>query len=170
MLIKAFMRIRAFATAAGDFPSPLLFIAGGFGWQCTEERDLIEMACPEGVRYLGYVSDDKLDSLYENALFVVYPSAYEGFGFPVLEALQRGIPVLTFRNSSLIEIGTGAVLFARTPDELGLYHSMKKLLSSPMTREILSNRGMSRASQYSWEIYRRELGNFLVDLRTTPDT
>jgi glycosyltransferase involved in cell wall biosynthesis len=94
-----------------------LLIAGG-----SDSKVYRRMQLPEGVRSLGYVTDMELKALYENAACFVFPSLYEGFGLPPLEALSLGCPVVTSRAGSLPEIFTGAAFFCDPydPDDIAM--------------------------------------------------
>jgi glycosyltransferase involved in cell wall biosynthesis len=102
------------------------------------------------VRHIEYVSDADLSLLYAGAELFVYPSSYEGFGLPVLEAMQTGVAVLSGKNSSIREVaGDGAYLL----DDLGvnpMYEAMAMLLSDTKLRGQLAARGLRRAQDFSW--------------------
>ena len=132
-----------------------LVIAGASGW--SSEKTLARLATrPAGVRYLGYVAEDELPGLMAGATVFVYPSLYEGFGFPVAQAMAAGVPVITSNVSSLPEIaGDGALLVdPRSPAEIQA--SMEKLLTSPALRQQLRTAGIARAQQYRWETCARK--------------
>ncbi len=105
------------------------------------------------VKLLGFVSDEKLAELYRTCLFFVLPSIYEGFGYPVVEAMNYGAPVATSNSSSLREIvGEAAVLF--DPHEEGsIAMALKKLISTASLRTSLSKKGLARAKDFSWKKY-----------------
>jgi len=104
-----------------------------------------------GVRYLGYVPEDELPGLTAGATAFIYPSLYEGFGFPVAQAMAAGVPVITSNSSCLPEIaGEGALLVdPRSPSEIQV--ALEKLLMSPTLRQQLRTAGRARAQQYRWE-------------------
>jgi glycosyltransferase involved in cell wall biosynthesis len=133
-----------------------LVIAGASGWAAG--KTLARLASrPAGVRYLGYVPEDELPGLMAGASAFVYPSLYEGFGFPVAQAMAAGVPVITSNTSCLPEIaGDGALLVdPRSPAEIRA--ALEKLLESPSLRQELRAAGMARAQRdYRWEICARK--------------
>jgi glycosyltransferase involved in cell wall biosynthesis len=137
----------------GDFD---LVIAGASGW--AAEKTLARLASrPGGVRYLGYVAEDELPGLMAGASAFIYPSLYEGFGFPVAQAMAAGVPVITSNTSCLPEVaGEGALLVdPRSAEEINA--AMEKLVTSPDLRQKLRTAGVARAqSEYRWEICARK--------------
>lgn len=111
---------------------------------------------PQGVRYLGYVPEDELPGLTAGATAFVYPSLYEGFGFPVAQAMAAGVPVITSNTSCLPEVaGEGALLVdPRSPREIQA--ALEKLLSSQSLRDQLRTAGTDRARRYRWEACARQ--------------
>jgi len=127
-----------------------LVVAGPAGW--SEAGLMARLGQPvPGVRYLGYVAEEHLPGLTAGAAVFVYPSLYEGFGFPVAQAMAAGAPVVTSRHSSLAEIaGDAAVLIdPRSPAELGA--ALTRLLLSPDSRRGFSEAGRVRAQAFTWE-------------------
>jgi glycosyltransferase involved in cell wall biosynthesis len=97
---------------------------------------------------LGRVDGPDLEALYQGAAALVFPSLYEGFGFPVLEALRRGVPVVTVRASSLPEVGGKAALYAAGPDDVdGLAAGLRQALEEP----DFGRRGPAQARRFTWE-------------------
>jgi glycosyltransferase involved in cell wall biosynthesis len=137
----------------GDFD---LVIAGASGW--AAEKTLARLASrPGGVRYLGYVAEDELPGLMAGASAFIYPSLYEGFGFPVAQAMAAGVPVITSNTSCLPEVaGEGALLVdPRSAEEIKA--AMETLVTSPDLRQKLRTAGVARAqSEYRWEICARK--------------
>jgi glycosyltransferase involved in cell wall biosynthesis len=128
-----------------------LVIAGASGW--SSEKTMARLASrPAGVRYLGYVAENELPGLTAGATAFVYPSLYEGFGFPVAQAMAAGVPVITSNTSCLPEIaGDGALLVdPRSPAEIR--SALERLLSSPQLQQQLRTAGMARAQRYRWDI------------------
>ena len=127
-----------------------LVIAGATGW--ASEKTLARLrANPRGVRYLGYVQEDELPGLTAGATAFIYPSLYEGFGFPVAQAMAARVPVITSNTSCLPEIaGDGALLLdPRSPAEIQA--ALEKLLTSPELQQRLRTAGRAHAEQYRWE-------------------
>ncbi len=125
-----------------DLTAPLV-VAGWSGWA--------ENASWEKVRLLGYVDDDDLARLYSGALALIFPSRYEGFGLPVLEAMACGCPVVTTREASMPEVGGDAALYMKDPgDAEGLAAMLKELAESPLCRRQWAEKGMAQARRFSW--------------------
>ena len=111
--------------------------------------------------FLGYVEDEKLPELYSNAMMFVYPSLYEGFGLPVLEAMKCGCPVITSNTSSLPEvIGQAGIQINPTNDE-ELINAYKKMYEDTFFRELCKERGLIRAKAFSWQKAASELLEFM---------
>jgi glycosyltransferase involved in cell wall biosynthesis len=118
-----------------------LRVVGARGWGGVE-------ADGAGVRWLGRVSDPALASLYRGALCVAYPSLYEGFGLPVLEAMACGAAVVTSRGSATEEIGAGAAVLVDPGDPGSIAAGLEEAISR---REELGRLGLERARSYSWD-------------------
>ncbi|MDT4896053.1 MAG: hypothetical protein QOH25_1130 [Acidobacteriota bacterium] len=131
---------------------PQLVIAGKEGWLTGELFSYLKSAeIGERVRFTGYVSDDDLRALYSSCRMFVYPSLYEGFGLPPLEAMACGAPVITSRIPSIIEtVGTASCLVSPT-DFRELAQSMIRLLEDSSERDHRSSAGLQHAAQFSWE-------------------
>lgn len=99
----------------------------------------------------GFVSKEDLNLFYNTALALVMPSLYEGFGLPVIEAMQAGCPVLTANSSSLPEVGGDAVLYCNPNDTTDLVKQMKQLASNTALQKQLSHKGTERAKMFSWK-------------------
>jgi glycosyltransferase involved in cell wall biosynthesis len=102
------------------------------------------------VIFTGYISDDEISCIYSGAEMFVYPSLYEGFGLPPLEAMQCGTPVITSNTSSLPEVVGDAGIMIDPTDEDALCQAMLDLLNDQELRASLSQKGLARASQFSW--------------------
>lgn len=127
-------------------------IAGKRGW-LTEaiERHAAELGVAERVRFTGYVADADLPALLGGALAFVFPSLYEGFGMPVLEAMACGAPVLTSTTSSLPEVAADAALLVDPEDTAAIAAGLARLAADPALRAELRARGLLRAAQFTWE-------------------
>lgn len=143
--------VRAFARIADRFPEHRLFLAGELGWHANELLETVaSLRMGRRVVRLGYVDEDDLPALYANASLFLYPSLYEGFGFPVLEAMACGVPVLTSRTSSLAELAAGAALTVNPFDEREITETMERGLADEAERRRLREAGSHRARQFSW--------------------
>jgi glycosyltransferase involved in cell wall biosynthesis len=129
-----------------------LVIAGKRGW-LTEaiERRAAELGVAERVRFAGYVADDDLPALLSGALGFVFPSLYEGFGMPVLEAMACGAPVLTSTSSALPEVAGDAALLVDPADTATIAAGLARLATDAALRADLRARGLARAAQFTWE-------------------
>jgi glycosyltransferase involved in cell wall biosynthesis len=129
-----------------------LVIAGKKGW-LTEaiERRAAELGIADRVQFTGYVDDADLPALLSGALAFVFPSLYEGFGMPVLEAMACGAPVLTSTTSSLPEVVGDAALSVDPCDTKAIAAALTHLANEPNLREDLRVRGLKHVGQFSWE-------------------
>ncbi len=133
-----------------------LVIAGASGW--AGEKTMARLAArPPGVRYLGYVPEAELPGLVAGARVFVYPSLYEGFGFPVAQAMAAGVPVITSNTSCLPEVAGGAALLVDPHSPAEIRSAMERLLTSEELHEELRIAGIARAqSDYRWETCARK--------------
>ncbi len=131
---------------------PQLVIAGRKGWLNDELFSYIQRSgVAEHIRFIGYVSDPDLRALYSSCRICVYPSLYEGFGLPPLEAMACGAPVITSRIPSIMEtVGAAASLVSPT-DVQGLAEAITQLLGDENKRSQLANAGIQRAAEFTWE-------------------
>jgi alpha-1,3-rhamnosyl/mannosyltransferase len=137
-----------------------LALVGPRGW---DDETIVAAARRAGdVRLLGHVDDADLPALYAGATCFAYPSLYEGFGLPVLEAMAAGAPVLTSNVSSLPEVVGDAALLVDPRDTGAIRAGLRRLLSEPALREELRARGRGRAATFSWDRTASELLDRLV--------
>lgn len=127
-----------------------LILVGGAGWLNSDIYERMARL-QEHVRPLGYVSDEELALLYNLASLFVYPSWYEGFGLPVLEAMACGCPVLTSDQSALPEVCAEAARYVHPGDVDGLRFALDELLNDPAARDSLAGRGLRQAQLFSWD-------------------
>jgi alpha-1,3-rhamnosyl/mannosyltransferase len=129
-----------------------LVLAGGHGWNNAAIRATADRLARGGrVRSLGYVPDELRPILLSGARAFVYPSLYEGFGLPPLEAMACGTPVLTSNVSSLPEVVGDAALFVSPDDVDGLAAALARLWDDETLRADLRARGLAQARRFSWE-------------------
>lgn len=105
---------------------------------------------------MGYVSDAELRALYEHAACFVYPSFYEGFGLPPLEAMACGCPVIVSNAASLPEVCGDAALYCNPCSPEDIAEKISLLMADPRLREDLRQKGLERAKQFTWEKCARE--------------
>lgn len=126
-----------------------LILAGFKGWNNAEIMREIDRSKAH-IRYLGYLEDTELVHLYNLATLFVYPSLYEGFGIPVLEAMACGTPVLTSNVASLPEVCGDAAIFADPRDSAQICSKLQRLLQDETLREALVQKGIKQAAKFSW--------------------
>lgn len=142
----------AFSRIASRFPEHRFYLAGDLGWRPEHLLRALEgLPHRDRIVRLGYVAEEDLPALYSNAELFVYPSLYEGFGFPVVEAMSCGLPVLTSNTSSLVEVAEGAALLVDPHDTESMAEAMEGALSDRGLRESLRRAGIARALSFSWE-------------------
>jgi alpha-1,3-rhamnosyl/mannosyltransferase len=131
-----------------------LILAGPVGWGDTGVVDRVQSL--PNARYLHYVPEADLAGLTAGAAAFAYPSLYEGFGFPVAQAMAAGVPVLTANVSAMPEVSGGAAVLVDPLSVAEIAAGLEKLLSSPSLRERLVREGRERAARYRWEECARE--------------
>ena len=132
---------------------PLLVLPGYATWHEQELRDLaLAVGVGRDVRFLGWVSGEEIEGLWAIADAFVFPSLYEGFGLPVLEAMARGVPVACSNASSLSEVAGDAALLFDPHDERAIAGAIETLLSQDgRARTRTCARGLAHAEQFTWE-------------------
>lgn len=129
-----------------------LKIVGTRGWGNENYNELIlSLGLIEYVEFLGYVSEVELDTLYKNALCLVMPSLYEGFGLPILEAMIRGTPVLTSNVSSMPEVCGGNAVLVDPKSITSIRNGLESIIQDKTLRRDLSARGFEWASKFDWK-------------------
>lgn len=142
--------IRAFISAKRDHDLPhRLAVAGKPGW-CADETEAAISAAGEAVVTLGYVPDADLPALYAGADAFLFPSLYEGFGIPVLEAFACEAPVITSKVSALPEVAGNAALLVDPTSEAEIAGAIAQLLSDAQLRARLIAAGRERLAQFDW--------------------
>ena len=138
MLIEAWREVSAHV--------PVKLILAG-----RRRQDCPKLAEYPGLEIRGEVPEAELPALYSNAQAVVYPSLYEGFGLPVLEAMACGAPVLTSRDPALVELSAGAAQHADETNRKAWVVALHKLLTHPVELAEMRERGLRRAREFSWK-------------------
>jgi len=134
-----------------------LVIAGRSGWLAKEIRHIAtETEYYEDIIFTGYVEPDDLTSIFGGAKLFVFPSIYEGFGMPVVEAMACQVPVVLSDTPALKEVAAGAGVFVNPYNISGLAEAMWKVLNNNSLRETLIKNGLERAHQFNWEKCARE--------------
>lgn len=154
--LLAYTMLRECAKEEGNESSiPMLVVSGALFPELAPlvtdvERRVKELDLLPFVRILGFVPQGDVPALYRNASVFLFPSKYEGFGLPMLEAMNMGIPVVTAKRSSLPEVGRDAVLYVDpdNPEDIAL--AIRNILGNDMLRRTLSERARERAKRFSW--------------------
>jgi glycosyltransferase involved in cell wall biosynthesis len=150
--------VQAFAQVREQYREPLdLVLAGLRGWRYESLlSEVARLGLENHVRFPGYVADEDMAALYSGARVLAFPSLYEGFGFPVLEAMACETPVVCSDTSSLPElVGEGAITFPPTDVE-AMATALLRVLTDESLRQTLIARGRERASRFTWESCARE--------------
>ncbi len=134
-----------------------LVVAGAKGWLNDSVHEQVnKLGLGDSVRFAGYIEEEDLAAVYSLATVFAYPSLWEGFGLPVLEAMACGTPVLTSNLSSLPEVAGDAALLVSPSDVDAIAEGLGRLLEDAALRRELSERGYRRAAHFSWERCARE--------------
>lgn len=144
--------IRAFALISKEYPTYHLMIVGGKGWQYEEILSLVrENYLNKKVHLLGYLSTTSIRNLYNFTKALVFPSFYEGFGIPPLEAMKCGCPVIASFTSSIPEVVGDAALLINPENPMEIAGAMKKIIEDEDLCENLKNKGLTRSKKFSWK-------------------
>lgn len=144
--------LRAFSTYLRNGGTAQLVIAGPAGWRNQSFYDLIsELRIRDRIVFPGYVPHDSMPGLYAHARAFLYPSLYEGFGLPPLEAMAAGCPVITSRSSSIPEVVGDAAILLEPLDAARMAASMLRLDTDESARRELAERGQKRAAMFTWD-------------------
>jgi len=144
--------LAAYAKVLAEGPAPPLVLAGG---RCPHADELRTAARKLGVErcliFLGYVPQGRLPALYRSATVFVYPSLYEGFGLPVLEAMASGVPVVTSSTSAMPEVADEAALLVDPESVDRLAWGISLLLGDRDLRRTMVQKGLARSREFTWE-------------------
>ena len=147
-MLAAFRRV----TAADARQAAQLVIVGPPSWGASSVLAEVQAEARDGrVVFTGFVSNARLSHLYQDARCLVFPSLYEGFGLPALEAMAHGTPVITSVVSSLPEVVGDAGLLVEPTDTDAIGAALTRLLQDEPLRRTLSAKSRLRAAQFSWE-------------------
>jgi glycosyltransferase involved in cell wall biosynthesis len=156
-LLRAFDRLRA-QPGTADLD---LVVIGGRGWRDRELRAELAARLASGrLHTLGYVPEGDLVALYGGAEVLAYPSHFEGFGLPVVEAMACGTPVVTTDVPALREVSGGAAVLVPLGDELALADAVAHVVRDPEARAAARANGLARAKTFSWEASAAHLWRF----------
>ncbi len=143
--------VEAFTCFAESGDDVVLALAGRRGWLVDDVLAQVQRDRRDKIVITGYVADEDIAALYSGALALVFPSLYEGFGFPVLEAMHCGTPVLCANTSSLPELAGDAALLVDPLDTQAIAAGMARLVVDPALRADLVQRGYRQAAKFTWQ-------------------
>ena len=159
---------RALSAFAGLSESNVRFIVAG-NLHTRDPAPLLslvrELGMEDRVVFTDYISDDEVARLYRGALALVFPSLWEGFGLPPLEAMASGCPVITSNVASLPEVCGDAVQYVDPTSVDSIRSAMERVIREPALREDLRGRGLERAKLFSWDRTAREVWQVLESIR-----
>jgi glycosyltransferase involved in cell wall biosynthesis len=144
VLLDAFDRLKA----RGRYDGALV-VVGRVGWK---SEAIARRLRRRDIQHLDYLGAEELAAVYRGAEMFVFPSIYEGFGFPLLEAMAHGVPAIAARSSSLPEIAGDAALYFDPRDPQELERQIERVLSEPDLRRDLIARGRQRAATFRWDV------------------
>ncbi len=146
-----------------------LVLAGGHGWKRRAlDRAIASSPHRTDILSIGFVSDADRPALLRGALCLCLPSRYEGFGMQIAEAMACGTPVVTARNSSLLEVGQDAALYVRAMNVRELTDVLEQVIGDPNLRSTLHARGVLRSQSFSWDSAAKQTHNLLTFPNSPP--
>ena len=178
-IIEAFSALKAELEKEDKFPDLKLIIIGDeLSRQPELRRTVVRSAVQNDVRFLGFVPIEVLRILYDAAKIFVFPSLYEGFGLPPLEAMAHGTPVVTSNTTSLPEVVGGAAVLVNPENVFEIMRALHRVLVDQALRDKLKQRGYEQAARFSWEssakrilqVYKEVLGGAAVANQSTSPT
>lgn len=156
-LVRSFAILKDDSEIAKQFPNLSLVLAGLRGLGIEDLLAAIRNnPWWDNIHVLGYVSHDEKSALFANASVFAFPSLWEGFGLPILEAMNAGVPVLTSKVSAIPEVAKDAAFFIDPNDIKDISRGLKKVLSPSPLRKDLIERGYLRAKKFQWEDIARQ--------------
>jgi len=167
-IIEAFSALKNELEKEGEFPDLKLIVIGDdLSSHPRLRRTVVRSGVQNDVRFLGFVPIEVLRIFYDVAKVFVFPSLYEGFGLPPLEAMAHGTPVVASNNSSLPEVAGNAALLVNPENVFEIQRALQRALLDPVLRERMKQRGYEQAQRFSWtssvsrilEIYREVAGS-----------
>jgi len=153
--------LEAYSLFRNKYPEIQLVLVGQCGYGCQEFKNLL---CKEGIIHLDNLSPETLVYLYNAAEAFIFPSFYEGFGIPLLEAMACGCPVLTSNKGSLPEVAGDAALYFNPENISQITEIMKKNIEDKNFKNELKEKGAAQVKKYSWEKCAEETFKILKDV------
>ena len=147
-LIRAFNILKS----QPGFEDLRLLIGGSKGWKCGDVfKEIKTSPYSKDIQYLGYMAGDR-SSYYSSASVFIYPSFFEGFGLPVLEAMSCGIPVVTSATSSMPEVAGDGALLINPYNISAIAKAIETILNNPVFADILRAKALAQSELFDWEI------------------
>jgi glycosyltransferase involved in cell wall biosynthesis len=157
-IIEAFSALKAELDKEGKYPDLKLIIIGDeLSKHPDLRRTVIRGGVQNDVRFMGFVPIEVLRIFYDGAKIFVFPSLYEGFGLPPLEAMAHGTPVLTSNTSSLPEVVGNAAVLVNPENVFEIMRALHRVLVDQTLREKLKQRGYEQAQKFSWDASARQI-------------
>ena len=157
-IIEAFSALKAELEKADKFPDLKLIIIGDeLSKQPDLRRTVIRSGVQNDVRFMGFVPIEVLRIFYDAAKIFVFPSLYEGFGLPPLEAMAHGTPVVTSNSSSLPEVVGNAAVLVNPENVFEIMRALQRVLLDQPLRDKLKQRGYEQAKKFSWDLAARQI-------------
>lgn len=154
--------IRAYSALAGRVDADIVIVGGDSPYLASLRSLAQSLKLEARVHFAGYVPDADLPSFYADAACFAYPTLYEGFGLPILEAMACGTPVLCSNTSSLPEVAGDAALMFSPMDEDEITHCLERVLTDTSLRDGLRNRGRENVKRFSWEATAKAIYRALI--------
>jgi glycosyltransferase involved in cell wall biosynthesis len=165
-VVQAYARARRMA----QFDAPLVCVGGKEGGDEKVRQRALYLGLADRVQQVGHVPDDALPAIYQGAELFLYPTLYEGFGLPVIEAMASGIAVITSNTSALKEIAEGYAHLVDPLDVDGMAKAIARCMADPEHRSALAKLGTRRADDFRWErTARRTLEVYRAAMGEAPD-
>jgi glycosyltransferase involved in cell wall biosynthesis len=134
-----------------------LVVAGRTGWLYADIFDTVKaLDLDKDVIFTGFVDDEDLPDLYRGAQLFVFPSLYEGFGLPILEAMASGVAVVTSDTASMPEVAGDAAILVDPHDPKAMAEGIARVLTEERLREVLTQKGLARARRFTWDSVARK--------------
>ena len=146
-----------------------LVVVGLKGWKLNEVQSINRLdnsRQDQNIKFLGFVNDNDLFALYSSCLFFIFPSLWEGFGYPVVEAMKLGVPVATSKTSSFGEIAKDAAYLFDPLNVDEIFHCINMMKSDEKLRKDLVKKGLERSKMFTWKNYYNRLVHILYDNRS----
>jgi glycosyltransferase involved in cell wall biosynthesis len=152
-MIEAFSALKAELEKDGAYPDLKLIIIGDdLSGNPDLRRTVVRGGVQNDVRFLGFIPIEVLRTFYDEAKIFVFPTLYEGFGLPPLEAMAHGTPVVTSNVSSLPEVVGNAAVLVNPENVFEIMRALHRVLTDQPLRDRMKERGYKQAAKFSWEI------------------